>query len=116
MMTNEQTQVERQVVYARYDVSQKFNVPKGINLKDSDQVKEYWIRYDCLYIELYEKHMKEWVDKYYKEDDRYVNIEDGIIEATQMQTGEIDWKRPCETSIKDAKNYEEFEEEEGEEG
>ena len=115
-MTNEQTQVERQAVFATYEASKVFKVPKGINLKDSDQVEEYGIKWDCLYIKLYEKHMKEWVDKYYKEDDRYVIIEDGIIEATQMQTGEIDWKRPCETSIKDAKNYEEFEEEEEEEG
>ena len=93
-MTNEQTQVERQVVYATYEASKVFKVPKEINLKDSDQVKEYGIRCDCLYIKLYEKHMEKWVDKYYKEDDRYVDIKDGIIGARQMQKGEIDGLLP----------------------
>ena len=100
-----------------YEASQVFNVPKGINLEDSDQVKEHWIKWDCLYIELNKGHMEEWVDKYYKEDDRYVNIKDGIIGARQKQIVDRleDWERPCETHIENAKDYEEFEEEEEEE-
>jgi hypothetical protein len=122
MMTNEQTQVERQAVFARYDVSQKFKVPKGINLKDSDQVEEYWIRYDCLYIELNKGHMEEWVATYYKKGDKLVNIEDGIIGARQKYIADIDVKEPCEMTIDIAEDYnildsddEEVEEEEEEE-
>ena len=122
MMTNEQTQVERQVVFARYEASQAFLVPKGINLEDSDQVKEHWIKWDCLYIELNKGHMEEWVATYYKKGDKLVNIEDGIIGARQKYIADIDVKEPCEMTIDIAEDYnildsddEEVEEEEEEE-
>ena len=42
----------QQFIIVDYNVSEKFIIPKGINLKDKEQVKGYWIKYNYLHIEL----------------------------------------------------------------
>jgi hypothetical protein len=46
----EETEDEREVVIANYNVFECFKIPKGIDLKDKTQVKEYWVKYNTLHI------------------------------------------------------------------
>ena len=83
----EETENEREVVIASYSVFECFKIPKGIDLKDKTQVKEYWVKYNTLYIVM-------------------VGQEDDEIEIQSEDWLEnYDYKNPSKVEIDSAHNW-----------
>ena len=68
-----------QIVIAKYIAYTTINVPKGVDLEDKEQVKEWWIKYNTLHIV-------------------YAN---GEMEEIEGYFGDTDYKYPEETEIED---------------
>ena len=67
-MINEQMNKKLQQV-VNYTVSVEFFVPKGIDLDNNEQVEEYWVENNVLYIKLktgetIDVESKGWIDSY----------------------------------------------------
>lgn len=44
--------MNRQVIHAEYKVFSTFVIPEGIDLDDKEQVKNWWVKWDTMYIEM----------------------------------------------------------------
>lgn len=73
--------MNRQVVQAQYQVYSTFVVPEGIDLENTEQVEDWWIKWDVLHIEL--------------SDGRKLKVE------PYYSASECDYKRPDEENVED---------------
>lgn len=77
-------QVPEQIVTATYHSYLTFKVPRGIDLNDTSRVVEHWVKYGTLYIKM-------WSGR--------------IIEVTDGEVGDPDYKYPHEENVELAEHY-----------
>lgn len=58
-----------QTVTVKYHVTDKFIVPKDIDLRNHEQVKRYWVKYNVLHIQMHDDSIIEvesqgWIHSY----------------------------------------------------
>ena len=69
----------RSVIVAEYKVYSTFVIPEGIDIRDPEQVEEFWVKYNVLHIQM--------------KDGREIKVE------PYMSANDYDFKRPDDTRV-----------------